>query len=212
MLRRVLLIAAALLLAASPGICQREELPDQSAGDHQALPPGHPPIDGRGGPAQPMGRPGGVAGGVLDQLTPENLEEFEGKIAAMGLAISPSPGEEMAPSGALMIALETGEGTRQVLLGPAWYLYQQEPRLRLGDEVKVMGWTVTVEGESFVVAQSVTKEGQTITLRDENGLPKWAGGRMRRGGMMERGGGCPMRDMEEGQGGMGPQPEAPGML
>lgn len=201
MMRRMLLIAAALLLAASPGICQMGEMPEDSTGQ-QALPPGHPPIDGgagmgRGGQAPPMDQ--GAAPYGMELFTPENLREYQGRIAAMGLAISTAPGEEDQPTNALMIALEAEqEGTIQVLLGPSWYLYQLEPRLRVGDQVTVAGWLVPMDDAEMVVAKSVTKEGQTIMLRDDYGRPLWAGGRMRPGGgMMQRRGACPMMPGEE---------------
>jgi hypothetical protein len=109
------------------------------------------------------------------------------------------PGQRVEPPGALMIALETKEGPQEVLLGPSWYLYQQEPRLKLGDEVKVRGSVVSQEGRRYVLAQRVVKDGQTLSLRDESGMPMWARGRYGRGAGQQmappQGEGMPGRQM-----------------
>jgi hypothetical protein len=168
MSRRVILLAAALLLAAAPALCQDQE-------SRMGLPPGHPPL-GQGRGAQDP------APGPL-HWNPQTVQDFEGTITAMGPALPPQPGQKVKPAGALMIDLDTPQGTQQVVLGPGWYLDQQEPKLKLGDQVKVRGSVVTEEGRRYVLAQRVTKDGQTLSLRDDSGFPVWSG----RGA----GGGCP---------------------
>jgi len=182
MLKRILLIAAALLIAASPGLCTMDDSPhsdwsgDGGAGMH-ALPPGHPPIGGRdAGGAQEA--PGMESPGMHMKLwNPETVREFKGRVSALGPALVKAPGRPERPVGPLMMSLETAEGPIEVVLGPAWYLYLQEPKLAEGDEVSATGSVVTYDGHSFVLAQSVTKGGQTLVLRDENGAPVWMGAR-----------------------------------
>ncbi len=198
MTKRLILLGAALLLALTPALCQGEDALGGDMGEQsQMLPPGHPPIEGRGGAAeaQPAGRP--------LHWNPQSVQEFQGTITALGPAVETEAGQRPQPIGSLMMAMDTPKGPEQVLLGPSWYLYGQEPHLKLGDQVKVTGSVIDREGQRLVLAQKVDKDGQTLTLRDESGRPVWAGAPMGRGmapskDMGGRGGGCPM-----GQGGMG---------
>jgi hypothetical protein len=219
MIKRLTLLAAALLLAAVPALCQAQQGSDM--GGQVVLPPGHPPIDGHGGPAAPtVESPGSTPGSMPESATggpsrpmhwnPNTVESLEGRISAIGPAMAPGPGQQVRPPGALMIALDSEQGTRQVVLGPAWFLYQQEPKLKLGDHVKVTGSVVSGEGRSLMLAQKVEKNGQTLTLRDEQGRPAWAGGRHGAGmggasSMSDPGasGGCPMM-RDSGMGGDDP--------
>ncbi len=44
-----------------------------------------------------------------------------------------------------------------------------------GDAVEVTGSKVTLTGKEYVIAREVVKDGKTLTLRDKNGIPEWAG-------------------------------------
>ncbi|MFH0811038.1 MAG: hypothetical protein V2A77_11330 [Pseudomonadota bacterium] len=195
MTRRVILLAAALLLAATPALCQARDYQgtEMGQGGIQALPPGHPPVDGRGGQTPPAGTP--------RHWNPETVQQLTGTISAIGPAnIAARPRKP----GPLVMTLDTAEGAREVVLGPAWYVTRQDPRLSVGDQVTVTGSVLTKDGEQYVIAQTVEKDGQILTLRDENGYPLWRGqGRAGRGAMphemqpgpMGGGGGmsgCPM--------------------
>jgi len=87
------------------------------------------------------------------------------------------------------LVLLTDEGQEiPIELGPEWFWEQQGVALIVGDEVQVIGFW---EGDTFEVAQiSVAGSQESVTLRDEDGRPLWAG----RGG---RGGG---RGQSSGQG------------
>ncbi|HVY94413.1 MAG TPA: hypothetical protein VHA14_16745, partial [Bryobacteraceae bacterium] len=55
-----------------------------------------------------------------------------------------------------------------------------------GDSVEITGSKVTMNGEEWIIAREVTKDGKTLTLRDKDGNPKWSGGMMGRGSGMAR--------------------------
>jgi sporulation protein YlmC with PRC-barrel domain len=64
-----------------------------------------------------------------------------------------------------------------VYLGPIWYIdgSNRRSRFKSGDEVTVMGSWITTEGQSFMIASSVTKGNKTLQLRDKEGTPVWIG-------------------------------------
>lgn len=78
--------------------------------------------------------------------------------------------------------------TMPVHLGPSWFIDRQEMTFAPKDEVEVTGSKITFDGKPAILAQTVTKGGATLTLRDENGMPLWAPMRHGRGMMMMQGG------------------------
>jgi hypothetical protein len=64
-----------------------------------------------------------------------------------------------------------------VHVGPLFYLRQQKVRVRAGDSLTVRGSRVTMRGEPSLIAAELTRQGQTWTLRDEQGFPQWRGQR-----------------------------------
>jgi hypothetical protein len=78
------------------------------------------------------------------------------------------------------ITVKGDTGSIAVHLGPAAFLEEQHLVIAKGDIVEVVGSKVKMADGEAVLARTV-KKGETVTvLRDENGMPKWAG--MRRGG------------------------------
>ncbi|MEE4247953.1 MAG: hypothetical protein V2I33_21385 [Kangiellaceae bacterium] len=63
----------------------------------------------------------------------------------------------------------------EIHLGPSWYLEKNKIKLRKGDIVKVSGSLVTFENNPSIIAKWIIKESDTIHLRDDRGLPNWAG-------------------------------------
>ena len=58
-------------------------------------------------------------------------------------------------------------------LAPDWYLDQRGIRYSRADRVRVQGAYVEHRGRQVFYANSVTQEGRTIELRDEQGRPLW---------------------------------------
>ena len=64
-----------------------------------------------------------------------------------------------------------------VYLGPAFYVEGpwQAKHLKLGDQITVSGSQVTVSGEPFLIAMTVTRGKEVLRLRDKDGIPGWIG-------------------------------------
>jgi hypothetical protein len=87
-------------------------------------------------------------------------------------------------SGGVHVTLKTDRETLPVHLGPAWYLDQQKVRFERLDHVEVEGSRISFEGKPAIIARQVKKGGATLILRNEEGIPAWAG----RGGGRRRAG------------------------
>ncbi len=73
------------------------------------------------------------------------------------------------------LTLKTGQETLTVHLGPSWYVDQQPLKLAQGDQVEITGSRVDFQGGQVLIAREVKKGGQVLTLRDAQGVPRWAG-------------------------------------
>jgi hypothetical protein len=60
----------------------------------------------------------------------------------------------------------------RLVVGPSWYLDNQGLTFAAGDAVTVTGW---YETDGDLAVASVATDGKTITLRDVDGRPLWAG-------------------------------------
>lgn len=78
------------------------------------------------------------------------------------------------------LTLKTEDRTYDVHLGPAGYVRSQGFRFSVGDRIEVTGSELTLGGRPTILAREIRKRGHLLTLRDENGVPEWAG-RGRRG-------------------------------
>jgi len=72
------------------------------------------------------------------------------------------------------LTLKTEQGEYDVHLGPASYLSAQQFTFAKGDKLEVVGSKTKVGGKDALIARQVTKDGKTLTLRDEQGFPKWS--------------------------------------
>jgi hypothetical protein len=73
--------------------------------------------------------------------------------------------------------LKTDQGNITVYLSPDWYLAQEKISLKPGDPMEATGSKVTMGEQPAVIAKDLKVGGQTITLRDGQGVPVWAGQR-----------------------------------
>jgi hypothetical protein len=77
------------------------------------------------------------------------------------------------------LTVKTDKGNMEVALGPSKFVSDQKLDLKKGDQVQIMGAkTNTRRGEIFM-ARQITSGGQTVTLRDEKGVPSWPHGMCR---------------------------------
>ncbi|HZP42838.1 MAG TPA: hypothetical protein VFD84_15200 [Candidatus Binatia bacterium] len=75
------------------------------------------------------------------------------------------------------LVLKTDTETIPVSLGPDWYVGKAKLKVGPGDRVVVKGSRTTLGGEPAIVAQELKKGDETLTLRDDRGVPLWSGGR-----------------------------------
>lgn len=73
------------------------------------------------------------------------------------------------------LTLQTEKESVRVLLGPAWYLEQHTFTLAPGDQVEITGSRVLYDGRPLLLAREVKKGSTRLRLRDQTGVPVWAG-------------------------------------
>ena len=127
----------------------------------------------QGGP-----RPGaggwGAAGQYQRLYDPKTVETLKGEIEKIE-RITPLRGM----SAGVHLLLKTDKESVSVHLGPEWYLDNQDLKLEPKDKIEVKGSRVMVAGTPALIAAEVIKADQVLKLRDESGLPLWAGWRRR---------------------------------
>lgn len=75
------------------------------------------------------------------------------------------------------LLLKTDKETISVHLGPGWYIERLDMKIDKGDKIEVKGSRVTIMGKPAIIAAEVKKGDNVLKLRDENGIPVWAGWR-----------------------------------
>ena len=77
------------------------------------------------------------------------------------------------PLSGVHLSLATKDGTIHVHVGTPEYLAKQNVSFAKGDQVTVTGSRIKGEGFEAVLARTVTKGTVVVTLRDEDGKPRW---------------------------------------
>ena len=107
---------------------------------------------------------------------PAKVETLKGEVAAVEKF---GEGRRMGPG--IGLRIKTSSGEQFVHLGPQWYIEQQgEMPIKAGDTVEVTGVKAARGGKDVFIAGLVKKGDAVLKLRDESGVPAWAG--WRRGG------------------------------
>ena len=75
------------------------------------------------------------------------------------------------------VVLKTDKETISVHLGPEWYVERLDTKIQQGDTIEVKGSRVTFAGKPAIIAAEVKKGDSVLVLRDNNGVPAWAGWR-----------------------------------
>ena len=78
------------------------------------------------------------------------------------------------------LTVKTDKETITVSLGPKKYLDQQKVTFAPNDTLEITGSRITLGGKPAIIAATVKKGNQVLTLRDANGIPAWAGQGQRR--------------------------------
>ncbi len=115
--------------------------------------------------------PGGQFGRLYD---PKTVETITGQVVKVD-RVTPVRGM----SGGLHLVVKTDKEEVSVHLGPLWYLENQDVKIEPKDTVEIRGSRVTVQGKPAIIAAEVKKGDETLTLRDEAGVPVWSGWKRR---------------------------------
>jgi hypothetical protein len=108
---------------------------------------------------------------VFDQPYDSTREiEFTGKI----LHVDPDPCVAM-PVSSYHFHLQTDQQQIEVHLGPCWYVMDQKPLLKEGDQVTGVGseapWKSA--GRRVIVGREIRRGREALRLRDASGRPLW---------------------------------------
>lgn len=110
---------------------------------------------------------GGMGGRMYD---PQTVTTVSGEVVSADTVSGPRGRYQ-----GLHLTLKTAAETIAVHLGPSWYLDQQKITFAPKDTVEITGSRISLEGKPVIIAGEVKKGGQTLKLRDANGIPVWAG-------------------------------------
>ncbi len=66
----------------------------------------------------------------------------------------------------------------QVYLAPDWFLNQENIDFETGQEITVTGSKAVYQQKDLIISREIKTDDQTITIRNTNGIPVWAGKRM----------------------------------
>jgi hypothetical protein len=146
------------------------------------------------GPGGPEGGPGMKRRGLMgpNLYNPQTVTTLTGTVESLGNMSGAMRGAG-GRMGMKTAVLKTDSASTTVFLGPDWYLQEQKFPLKVGDALEVTGSQVTLRQQPVLIARDIKVGKQTLSLRDEQGLPRWRGmgpaGGMGPGGAMGPGGG-----------------------
>ena len=78
------------------------------------------------------------------------------------------------------LMLQTASDMKEVHVAPTAWLEEHHLTFAKGDTLTVVGSDVTVDGKPAFLARTITRGETTVTVRNEQGIPDWAGARGRR--------------------------------
>jgi hypothetical protein len=123
------------------------------------------------GPGGGQGRGWGNPYGRM--YNPQTVETLSGEV----VSVESISGRAGGRAYGVHFMLKTDKETIPVHLGPSWYITKQNIKIEAKDKVEVTGSRVTFEGKPVIIAAEVKKGDQVLKLRDQAGIPLWAGWR-----------------------------------
>ncbi len=82
---------------------------------------------------------------------------------------------QAGPSQGMHVTIKASDQTLELVLGPSWYQTEKNYVLANGDRIDVIGAKGKVDGRDVLFVREIRKGTQTMTFRDANGFPMWAG-------------------------------------
>ncbi len=122
----------------------------------------------QGGPPA-GGPPGGRGMGAARMYDPATVVTVSGSVVAENRV---ARGNGHA---GVHLILNTSDGQIPVHLGPASWVDGQTLKIATGDEVTVKGSRTTFNDKPVLIAETISKGGSTLVLRDPRGVPAWRG-------------------------------------
>jgi hypothetical protein len=95
----------------------------------------------------------------------------EAKVSGTVEQVRETPGEWEG----IHLVVKSGDRTVIVQLAPAEFLKELDCWIKVGDDVEVVGSKAPDTTEDEVLAREVTFGNNTMVLRDQKGIPVWAG-------------------------------------
>ena len=80
-----------------------------------------------------------------------------------------------AADGIVHLTLKTDKGSLDVAVAPEKFLKEMEITFAKDDAVEVLGSQVVAGEATVLLAREVTRSGEIMMMRDENGKPVWVG-------------------------------------
>lgn len=114
----------------------------------------------------------GMGGAYQRMYNPATVETVTGEVTAVD-SITPMRGM----GAGIHLMLKTDKETISVHLGPSWFIERLDARIDKGDKIEVKGSRVMVAGKPAIIAAEVKKGNALLKLRNDNGVPVWAGWR-----------------------------------
>jgi len=105
---------------------------------------------------------------------PKTVETISGEVVGVD-TIKPIKGMSYG----VHMTVKTDKETISVHVGPGWFIENQDIKITPKDKVEVTGSRITFDGKPAIIAAEVKKGEEILKLRDENGIPYWAGWRKR---------------------------------
>jgi hypothetical protein len=103
---------------------------------------------------------------------PAKVETISGTVESVNQAV-PMKGMYRA----VEVLVKTDKETIPVHLGPEWYIVRLDTKITKGDTIEIKGSRVTFDGKPAIIAGEVKKGDSILQLRDNAGVPVWAGWR-----------------------------------
>jgi hypothetical protein len=114
----------------------------------------------------------GQGGQYGRMYNPKTVETITGEVVSAD-QVTPIKGMSQG----IHLTVKTEKETLPVHLGPSWYIENQDIKIEPKDKVQITGSRVEFEGKPAIIAAEVKKGDEVLKLRDENGVPAWAGWR-----------------------------------
>lgn len=121
-----------------------------------------------------LAQPGGGRGGRNSQQRMYDVNTVT-TVSGEITSVETLEGRRGGMGGGIHAVLKTGSESVSVHLGPQSYLSQQGITVEKGDKVSIRGSKITMKDKPVIIAAEITRNGKTVKLRDDNGMPLWRG-------------------------------------